>query len=662
MVVRGVAVVGAAMTLAAPLALGAGVAGAAAGEVQPGSIDTRAIGGTPVETTIVAPELGSPQGIAVDASGSIYVVGDRQVLVRSTAGKFRAIGYGYDTNPKGVAVDGAGNVYVVDSDRDRVLKRTPSGAVSTLGFTGLNDPRGLVVDSSGKVYVSDSINKRVVAITAGGALSTVAAGVGTPDDLALGPGGILYILDTAGRKVWKVPPGGSPTALAFPAFVKPVGIAVDGAGTVFVADDTDTFSQTIRSLTTGNVAATAVAPGLTGARGLSFDTAGNLLVVDDSGVVAKRTPAGAQTFVPFGSLSISNPRGVDVGPDGTVYFSGLNNVVSAYKPGQEQRTLPFSGLKTPRDVAVDGAGNVYVADVDLDQVLKLTPAGVQSTVSFGALVNPYGLAVDSANNLYVADRTGAGNSVYKRTPGGTVTNAGFTGLNGPFDIDVDSAGTLYVIDAAVGGGTRVLKRTTGGTQTTLPFTGTLLGQWVTVDSSGSVYVSKDGANRKVARLTTGGVETVVDLTGSVSPEGLAVGPDDALYVADPTLNPKIRRKLPNAFEVELGQDSVSDGPPSAVEVPAMAIGAGGKLLIADRNGDRILEYPGGGTAAPIGFSGLTVPTSIAADDSGHMYIAATVTQQAGGLRPGAQRHGRHARLLPLTSVSSSWTRLEPSTP
>ena len=110
-----------------------------------------------------------------------------------------------------------------------------------------------------------------------------------------------------------------------------------------------------------------------------------------------------------------------------------------------QSVLPFTGL-VPLGVAVDTAGNVYVADGANNRVLKLAPGSSAPTVlPFKGLNNPYGVAVDSAGNLYVVD--GSNSRVLKLAVGTHIqTVLPFTGLRSPSGVAVDAAGNLYVTD------------------------------------------------------------------------------------------------------------------------------------------------------------------------------------------------------------------------
>jgi len=242
----------------------------------------------------------------------------------------------------------------------------------------------------------------------------------------------------------------------------------------------------------------------------------------------------------------------------------------------------------PTGVAVDGAGNVYVADTYIETIRKVTPAGeimtlaglagswgsADGTGSAARFHQPDGVAVDSAGNVYVADRVNS--TIRKVTPAGVVTTlAGLAGSYGskdgtgsaaefffPTGIAVDSAGVVYVADshnntirkvtpagvvtmlAGLAGvnGTNVGKGSTDGTGSAALFdnpTG------VAVDSAGNVYVA-DSNNNTIRKVTPTGVVTTLaglacrsgsaDGTGSAArfsyPTGIAVDSVGNIYVGD----------------------------------------------------------------------------------------------------------------------------------
>ena len=340
------------------------------------------------------------------------------------------------THPTGVAVDGAGNVYVADESNHRIRKITfcsettetitanvcdtytsPSGrhtwfgtgiykdtipnaagcdsiltinltviatpivTVSTLagsGTSGYTDgtgtsaqftyPYGVAVDGAGNVYVADQVNHRIRKITTSGVVSTLAGSYIMAMQMVQGHRLSLTILRSSGRWRWKcvcsgsvnhrirkITTSGVVSTLAGSTsgytdgtgtsaqFNSPIGVAVDGAGNVYVADE---YNHRIRKITA-------------------------------SGVVS--TLAGS---------------------------------TSGYTDG----TGTSAQFKYPNGVAVDGAGNVYVADLSNHRIRKITTSGVVSTLAGSSqgytdgtgtsaqFAYPTGVAVDGAGNVYVADR------------------------------------------------------------------------------------------------------------------------------------------------------------------------------------------------------------------------------------------------------------------
>jgi sugar lactone lactonase YvrE len=312
--------------------------------------------------------------------------------------------------PGAVALAGAGTVFVADSGNSTIREVTPGGPVSTLagspGVVGSGDgqggyarffgPQGIARDSSGNLYVADSANATIRKVTAGGNVTTLAGSAGQVgnDD---GPG-------TSAR------------------FYQPTGIAVDSMGYIYVADS---WNQTIRKITPGGVVSTlAGSAGNAGCAdgtnsgalfnmpaGIAVDSAGNIYVCDCfNHTVRQITPQGAVT-------TLAGLPGVWGSADGS------NSAARFFQPA---------------GVAVDGAGNVYVADAGNFTLRKLAPVGtnwVVTTVaglagasgSSGGLGTdarfnyPAGLALNSAGLLCVAD---AGNNTLCLSE--FVTNAGPT--------------------------------------------------------------------------------------------------------------------------------------------------------------------------------------------------------------------------------------------
>ena len=191
--------------------------------------------------------------------------------------------------PTGIACDSAGNLYVADASNNDIRKVTPAGVVSTLaGATGptgsqdgtgdsarFNQPSGVAVDSTGNVYLADTGNGTIRKVSSAGAVTTLAGtpvnrgsvdgpGVGAlfnaPTGLAVDAAGNLYAADSTNATIRKITPTGVVSTLAGLAghrgeadgignaarFNFPNGVAVDGAGSIYVAD---TYNHTIRKIT-----------------------------------------------------------------------------------------------------------------------------------------------------------------------------------------------------------------------------------------------------------------------------------------------------------------------------------------------------------------------------------------------------------------------------
>ena len=304
-------------------------------------------------------------------------------------------------------------------------------------------------------------------------------------------------------------------------------------------------------------------------------------------------PEGAKTRV--GSKFVS-PRGVAADAAGNLYVSDTDlQEVFKVTPSGTQTTVG-SGLLVPQGLAVDGAGNVYIGDVQAQVVYKVTPGGAQTTVGNGFYM-PMGVAVDGAGNVYVCDPWIDG--CYQITPSGAQNSVG-GGYNTPEGVAVDVAGNVYVADPF---NAAVFKITPDGTQTTV---GSLIApQAVAVDAAGNVYVTDPG-NDTVTEVAPNGVQTTVS-SGLDVPDGLALDGSGNLYIAN-TFNKQVL-KIDRADPPSLKFDSTKEGSTS-------------------RDSPKTVEVENIGNAS-LQFSGLTYPTDFPEGASNEDCTAGTSLTSAG---------------------------------
>src|SRR5208283_1475129 len=206
-------------------------------------------------------------GDGTNFAGSTTALEQISITIRPVAGTGIA-GFGGDggpapraqlNHPEGVAVDASGNLYIADTDNNRIRKISPNGIITTVagtgiaGFSGdggpasqaqLNHPEGVAVDASGNLYIADTGNNRIRKISPNGIITTV-AGNGTPailnapTGIAVSASGNLYIADTGNNRIRVVDPSGSITTLVSANGLQPAGIAVSPVGGLFISSTGD---------------------------------------------------------------------------------------------------------------------------------------------------------------------------------------------------------------------------------------------------------------------------------------------------------------------------------------------------------------------------------------------------------------------------------------
>lgn len=249
---------------------------------------------------------------------------------------------------------------------------------------------------------------------------------------------------------------------------------------------------------------------------------------------------GRQIELPFGT--IYNAAGVAVGSTGTVYASVSGRFdygVLKLGPGETSpEKLPFPELGPsaagtpfgPYGVAVDAAGDVYVAYAEANRVLKLAAdTSAPTEMALGSLNKPHGVAVDAGGNVYVTDSDN--HRVLKLAAGtGAPVELPFRGVQHPYGIAVDGVGNVYVTDDRDNRSGVFVLAANSGTPTALAFPGSSRRTGIAVDSAGSVYVVDESAN-KVLKLEAGAdAPTELPITGLDKPKNVAVDTAGNVYV------------------------------------------------------------------------------------------------------------------------------------
>ena len=689
-------------------------------------------GGAATQATFV------PSGVAVDGAGNLYITDGYEDRIRkvnaatgiiSTVAGSGTIGFSGDgaaaTSARfgdlegGVVVDSAGNLYIADTYNHRIRKvDATTGIISTIagsgrrgGFRGdgrtatlamLNIPRGVAVDGAGNLYIADTYNHRIRKVDAAtGIISTIAGSGAT----SRGGGGF----------------GGDGGAATSAQLHYPYGVAVDGAGNLYIADHinhrirkvdaaTGIISTVAGSGATGNYVggfggdgSPAISAMLNSPRGVAVDGAGNLYIVDSGNHRIRRvdaatgiisTVAGTRTngfsgdSGPATSAQLNNPAGVAVDGTGNLYIADLDNnrirrvdaatgTISTFA-GSGRRGFSGDGgpatsaqLNNPAGVAVDGTGNLYIADLDNNRIRRVDAAtGTISTFAgsgrrgfsgdggpaISAMLNsPRGVAVDGAGNLYIADqgnyrirKVDAATGVIS-TAAGTWTS-GFRGDGGaatsawltiPKGVAVDRADNLYIADY----GDHRIRKVDAATGIISTFAG-----------SGRGGFSGDGAPATSAMLS--------------NPIGVAVDRADNLYIAD-YRGHRIHKvdAATGIISTFAGSGLNGFGGDGGAATSAwisfstgVAVDGAGNIYIADNNNHRIrkvdaatgiistiagsgqrgFNYDGFGSNG--GFDGdggaatsarLNYPSGVAVDGTGNLYIADSGNNRIRRIRNGA---------------------------
>jgi hypothetical protein len=467
-----------------------------------------------------AAELNAPFGIAVDGAGNVYIADNSNSVIRkvSTTGIITTVagngtgGFSGDggaataamlQSPTGVAVDASGNIYIADAANSRIRKVNTSGIITTIagtgtpGYTGdggaataatVNSPVGVAVDGSGNIYIADYNNNVVRMINTSGDISTF-AGTGTsgfggdggaataallalPTAMAIDASGNVYISDQGNNRVRMVNTSGVISTFAgigTPGFsgdlglataaelLAPNGILIDGSGNLLIADQNN---NRIRQVTTLGIIATVAGTGtssysgdggsallatLNTPMGLGMDGAGNIFIADyGNNVVRVLSTDIAPSFVngPLqgfvacsnASSSINSLLGVsDVDPGQTETWTVLSGPLNGALAGLPATVTSTGGTVTPSGLSYTPASGYSGTDVFTIQVSD----GIATSVTtITATVNPTP-NVTAPSSQAVCNGAATAAVVFT----GTVTGTVYSWANNNTSIGLASTGT-----------------------------------------------------------------------------------------------------------------------------------------------------------------------------------------------------------------------------
>jgi tripartite motif-containing protein 71 len=524
----------------------------------------------------------NPFGVAVDASGNVYVADTEnyQVEKYDSSGNLLASwgGPGYENgqmdHPEGVAVDGSGNVYVTDAYNNRVQKFDSNGTFLTAwgsygsGNGQFREPTGVAVDASGNVYVADRGNRRIEKFDGSGGLLAVWDKLGSdngrdfyPLGVAVAPTGEVYATDPGSATVHKFDSSGN-LLIAWPvsgaAYDSPEGVAVDGAGKVYVAnsnavqvfDSSGKFLTAFGSYGTGNGQ-------FQYPWGVAVDGNGDVYVVDTYNQRIEKFDSSGNFLVAWASYGSDNgsfyyPQGAALDRSGNVYVADTYNhrIQKFDSSGSFLTTWGSEGagngqFSYPMGVAVDNCGKVYVADTrnlrvqEFDSNGNFLKAWAYSAWSY---IGPNGIAVDRDANVYTADLDRQYVEKFDSTGKFLLKTHGCYPFVPPADVGfftegvaVDGDGNMYVTDSV----TYSVQK--------LDRTGNCIAVWdrfyehpsgIAVDGSADVYAVDNGAANVAVLDLNGNFQTTFGSYGTgngqfISPTGVATDkPGSRVYVAD----------------------------------------------------------------------------------------------------------------------------------
>jgi alpha-tubulin suppressor-like RCC1 family protein/sugar lactone lactonase YvrE len=489
-------------------------------------------------------------------------------------------------------------------------------------MAGLASPWSVTKDASGNVYIADMRHHRIRKVDISGVITTVA---GNGESGYSGDGGPALLANLNG----------------------PSGLTVDAAGNIYISD---TSNHRIRKV----------------------DASGMITTVAGNGTLGYSGDGG-----PAVVASLNSPRGLSVDPSGNIYIADANNRrvrkvdasgtittvagSGAYGYSGDGGPATAASFNSTWDVAVDPAGNMYIADMGNHRVRKVDTSGIITTVAgngiagysgdggpatLASLSSPRSIAIALGGSLYIAD---SGNQVIRKMdPAGMIMTvagngtSGYSGDGGPalaaslgsaFDVAVDNAANIYIADAM---NQRIRKVDASGIIDT--FAGGWLGdggpaiaatvnrpQGVALDRFGNLLIADPGHDR-VRKVGASGIITTLAGDGIAgysgdngpanqanlnSPTSVTADAAGNVFIAD-TANHRVRKVDPSGVITTVAGDGTpgyygDNGPAVSASLNSpygVSVDSGGNVYIADMNNHRIRKIDASGVISTVAGNGL----------------------------------------------------------
>jgi sugar lactone lactonase YvrE len=515
--------------------------------------------------------------------------------------------------PTAVAVDKAGDVYYLDAGDGSIRDYVPGNQGGTYITGNLTSPSALAVDGVGNLYVGTGQNPmQLLQISTVNQSQTVfATGLGSIGGIAVDGQGNVYVSDFSANVVRKLPAGGGPGAvLSTPGVKQPYALAIDAAGDLFIGDIN---ADDVVEVPAAGGALVTVATGIV-PNGLAVDVSGNLFILTEATQGIYEVPAGSASSATPTQLTATGfdiGAGIAVDNAGNLYVadSGNNRLVefqtrTAYL-GTANVCAPGTVTPTPCNqtigIPIVTGHSVFIGPPTFVATVVTEGAANQDFVLSGQSCTPHGkLDQDCTFNVtFAPSAPGARRGALQIS----------TGAGTPILLTVPLAGYSY--------GAQIVFDSNA--QSTVAATGLTHPTAVKADTAGDLFIVDADNNRIVEMPAGGGAQTTVN-TGTETlddPVDVAVDGAGNLFIAD-FGNSRVLEVAPGGLTVT----TVASG----IGASGIAVDGNENVFVSDYPNNRVVEYStagGSGVVVATAADSVRGPRGLAVDTSEGLYIASS---------------------------------------